>query len=318
MNRNSYNQIDSAKVFTWVMLLTQIVSFVLVLFFSVIYQDKETMENSMFYILVASVIAQVCFAFVFIYYNKKNKINPFVACKLKTKVNWVNIIVCMLISIIAVFGLMNFISIFDYIFQKIGFSSNGLNLPLDNFGWFLLNVLLLAVLPALLEELIFRGIIFNGLRQRGFWFASIISTFMFAFMHLSIYQFVYPLIMGMVFCFVVEKTGSTLYSIIVHFCNNFIVILISYISNITGKSIEIAINSFLKIAVFVLIAIISVIIILLLTKILKNKNSNPSQVYNFNLEIKDMHKQNIENKTLNISLFLGIGIWLFYVISTLL
>lgn len=231
--KKEYNLFDSTRVFLWALFIPQLVAFAVV-FIVLMFNKSANLSNSIAYLIVGSLLAQVCFAGVYYAFNKKKKIDFISASKLNFKLNRKNVIFCLVISIICVLGLFNAISVFDVIFEKLGFIYRGASLPINNFGWFLLNVVLLGILPAIFEELIFRGIIFNGLRRKGFWFACIASSLLFSLVHLSIWQCVYPFIMGIILAFVVEKTGSTVYSIIVHFCNNFIVLLISYISEVRG------------------------------------------------------------------------------------
>ena len=182
------------------------------------------------------------------------------------------------------------------------------------------NVVFLAALPAIFEEFIFRGIIFNGLRSKGFWFASIISAVMFAVMHLSIEQFVFPIIMGVVFTLILEKTGSLVYTILTHFCNNFIVVLISYISNFTGRDIAtFNTNSVLGALVALAIAIVAGIIIWLIVKYLLKPTTQTKQTEIILEPNKTIQNTNVLQKNfLLISLLSGIILWLVVVVGSLL
>lgn len=67
------------------------------------------------------------------------------------------------------------------------------------------------------EEFTFRGVIFGGLRKRGFVFAAaVVSGLFFGLMHLNLNQFSYALLLGVIFCLLVEATGSIFGSIIAH------------------------------------------------------------------------------------------------------
>ena len=87
-----------------------------------------------------------------------------------------------------------------------------------------LTMLLAAVFPALLEELLFRGAILQYLRPYGSGFAVLVSGVLFALCHSSAAQFFPALVMGLCLgCFAV-RSGSLLPGMIFHFAYNSAVI----------------------------------------------------------------------------------------------
>lgn len=84
-----------------------------------------------------------------------------------------------------------------------------------------LSVINFSLVPALTEELIFRGIILNSVRPYGKVFAIFSSAFLFGLVHGNLEQFVFAFITGMFFSYVTLLTKSILPSIIIHFLNNF-------------------------------------------------------------------------------------------------
>ena len=97
-----------------------------------------------------------------------------------------------------------------------GLSEEMMDLP------FLLNVLFVAVMPAILEELVFRGVFYGGFRQLGFWKAALGSALFFGLMHGNLNQFTYTFVLGIVLCFSIEAVGSIRASMTIHFGINFI------------------------------------------------------------------------------------------------
>lgn len=87
-------------------------------------------------------------------------------------------------------------------------------------NWFVVNVIMIALMPAIFEELAFRGMLFNGLKKNGIFAAIIISGCAFGVYHMNINQFMYAAIMGIVFAFINEASGSILGSMIIHFVFN--------------------------------------------------------------------------------------------------
>lgn len=93
---------------------------------------------------------------------------------------------------------------------------------------FLLNVLLVAVLPAFAEEFLHRGLLLQGTKHMGFYKAIIISSICFGLIHFNIGQVVYAIVLGLImgFCSVVAK--NIWVPIIMHFMNNFIAIYLEF------------------------------------------------------------------------------------------
>ena len=84
-----------------------------------------------------------------------------------------------------------------------------------------LNILFLAVIPAISEEFVFRGVFFHGYRSHGFWKAALVSGLIFGLMHLNFNQFSYGFALGVIFAAVVEASGSIYASMVIHFLINF-------------------------------------------------------------------------------------------------
>lgn len=271
-----YNVKGSNKAILFAMFLPQIISIVFITILSAFYSDLKELQNSLVYMFSMMLVAQIAFAIIIGFFACKNKINVWKSIKTENKKLTIkNVAVCVVISIVAVFGLFYFVSLFNKLFGLIGFVPSTAGLPNNTFGWFLVNVLISATLPAVLEELVFRGIVFGGLKKHGFWFACLISSFAFMFVHLSLGSVVYPIIMGIVFCLINKKTGSILYSMIVHFCNNFIVLLVEYLSNVLGKSILPDINLWWQYLLAILVAVVAIVVIwCIIKKWLTNKNSD--------------------------------------------
>ncbi len=86
---------------------------------------------------------------------------------------------------------------------------------------FIVNILLIAVLPAVLEELAYRGMFFYGLRSYGVFAAAVVSGFLFGVNHMNINQFAYAFVLGTVFALMDEASDSIYASMIMHFTFNF-------------------------------------------------------------------------------------------------
>ena len=80
--------------------------------------------------------------------------------------------------------------------------------------------LVVAITPAICEEVLFRGFILSGLRRLGAVPAIGISALLFGIAHASIYRLLPTVFLGIIFGLIVWRTGSLLSSIVAHALNN--------------------------------------------------------------------------------------------------
>lgn len=124
----------------------------------------------------------------------------------------------LLIAIIAGYSA----SFIEYIFSLVGLELKTVNAPVSNsIMEFLLNSLATAVVPAVTEELMFRGVILNSLNKYNRFAAILISALLFAIFHGNIPQFIFTLALGVYWGFVFSKTKSLGLCMLMHFAVNF-------------------------------------------------------------------------------------------------
>lgn len=96
---------------------------------------------------------------------------------------------------------------------------------------FIIQLLLMAFLPTIAEEFVFRGLFYHSYRKNGILGAAILSGVIFGAIHLNINQFCYACVMGMVFALMVEITGSMFSSMLAHFAvNSYSIIMLKLVS----------------------------------------------------------------------------------------
>ncbi len=85
-------------------------------------------------------------------------------------------------------------------------------------------VLLLSLLPGILEEVAFRGVLLSGLRKqmRRTWMAVAVSALVFGVFHVSLFRIIPTGFLGVVLALVVLRTGSIFPAMLWHFLNNFL------------------------------------------------------------------------------------------------
>jgi membrane protease YdiL (CAAX protease family) len=239
--RSIYTKKDAGNIFLFALLFPPLVlaTFMFIVLPLAFLFTQSTSENFIdVTIPIFSLLsAQLGMFLVYLIYNKLNAFDYKKASKLSFKLHWQNILIAVAIGFVVLFGFNQLIGVIDELLVKIvKITPSDLPLPLNNIGWLIANIFLLAAAPAISEELVFRGVIFNGLRQYGKKTAVIVSALLFALIHSSIEQTVYPILFGLILAYIVLKTNNVIYAMIAHFINNAIVIVLNYLVNINSIS----------------------------------------------------------------------------------
>ena len=122
-------------------------------------------------------------------------------------------------------------------------------LNVTTFGGLIINILLMALLPAVAEELTFRGVLqqlitaenkkvskFQGFKvpHLAIWCSAIL----FSAIHMQFYGFVPRMLMGALFGYMLAWTGSLWVPILMHFTNNAMAVLLYFVATHEGWDIE--------------------------------------------------------------------------------
>lgn len=102
-------------------------------------------------------------------------------------------------------------------------------LQADNLGGLLLNIGLMALLPALSEELTFRGTLQQTLAEvqkptTAIW----VTAFIFSAVHMQFYGFIPRMLMGAMFGYIFVWSGCLWIPIVMHLVNNSLAVLFYY------------------------------------------------------------------------------------------
>ncbi|OKL36146.1 CPBP family intramembrane glutamic endopeptidase [Domibacillus mangrovi] len=96
--------------------------------------------------------------------------------------------------------------------------------------WVPLTMLSVALFGPILEEIVFRKILFGSLYERfPFFFAALISAFVFSIAHRELEHFLLYAAMGFTFAFLYVKTKKLIVPIVAHVSMNSIVVLMQYV-----------------------------------------------------------------------------------------
>ena len=184
-------------------------------------------DTSVGYLLQASYM-NIAFVIVFILYYKRIKKQDLIAKPNENTVKYV--VKCVVLGVATLFLLSGVLNYFQLFVEKLGFTSSQLPYKLDSPTDYLISLISLAVIPAVCEELVFRGVIVNSLKHKGQLFAIIFSSIMFSLFHFSPSQLIYPICFGLILAIVYLRTNNILFPILLHFINNALTLSIQYFS----------------------------------------------------------------------------------------
>ena len=129
-------------------------------------------------------------------------------------------------------------AIISMLFSLFGSTPQGGNIEMDySLGSFFLNILTVAVIPALFEEFAFRGVFMGLLKKRFSVSASIIiSAAAFGLIHGNFAQMPFAFLMGLILGYLYAASGSLWVPMLVHFLNNSYSVVLDHISNSLGTA----------------------------------------------------------------------------------
>ncbi|MBE5735004.1 MAG: CPBP family intramembrane metalloprotease [Clostridiales bacterium] len=281
MKNNSYNiksqysMLDSYKTYFNMFLFQILVSFIFTIIISVTGIANTEFSKSPDYTYVTCLLSPAVFALLFFWQNRGKQYNIRQAIGLNKKIKIKYILFAILIGVICITFFSNISNLFDTLLELIGFNpDDNINVRTDNIGFLFLNILMLGLLPAIFEDLIFRGIIFTGLKsENSTRFAVIVSALLFAIMHGSLQQTFYQFIIGIILALVMNFTGNIIYPIITHLTNNAIVLISHYFTMQSGGMV-VPNWSFTNIFVATLLSILGVLLLYIIFRYIAKANVN--------------------------------------------
>ena len=238
MKRKEYELEDVGFAFVFMVLGYLVLSLLFSQVLSIIANSNNqafgAIASSNVVIWLNAFLTELVYLLVFIIYSKFKKVDLKSASNLDKQFTAKKSVslsfTTILLALVVFFASLNFINLISDLLSRRLSEPRG-TLPISNFFEFVMTTITFAVLPAVCEELLFRGLIFNGLKNKFNVSLSVIfSALIFALIHFSIFQTVYQFLIGIVLALLVHFTGSILFSMLFHFVNNFTIVLISYIT----------------------------------------------------------------------------------------
>ena len=169
--------------------------------------------NEYFVLILVSQLLLVIPSIAYLTINRLNVVKVIRFNKIKMS----NVILIIVFSYL-ITPLMNFINAISMMFVQNDTTDVMKNIIDNNGLW--LSLFLVAFIPCVLEETVYRGIFYNEYSKVSPLKGILLSGFLFGIIHGNLNQFSYAFAMGIVFALLIEATNSILATMIVHFFIN--------------------------------------------------------------------------------------------------
>ena len=243
-----------------------------------------TLDGMSVYSWCGYAIMQIGFIATVFVFSAVRKIDVVGVAKLKGKLNVLQIAVLPFIAIATILVFLPLANAWTAFLDVIGYHGPGVSMPnFSNVGFYFLALFVLAIMPAIGEELFMRGMVFPGLATRNVWFGALMSGLFFSLMHANPVQTVHQFGLGVVLALVVALSGSVWAGVIVHFFNNFISItLTAYLPQVDEIYVKLGYYNWLTGAASVLVGLVLLVCLLYLfyrAGAMRKRGSFVSNVY---------------------------------------
>ncbi len=116
-----------------------------------------------------------------------------------------------------------------------------------------------SFLPAFTEEFFFRGVIYGSLKKFGKVVAVVVSSILFSLIHGNLVQIPFAFIVGLILGFITAEADSIWPAVVVHFLNNFMSGVITYVGIFFGEEIQ-NLAFMLYMLIFIALGLICIVI----------------------------------------------------------
>lgn len=145
------------------------------------------------------------------------------------KVNPLQILIAFLLAIVS----QPIIGLIDVAMQNVIGTGGQMQIPMGQSYGIWVSLFVIALTPAICEEVFMRGAVLSGHRNVKLWKAAILNGVLFGLFHNNFGQLFYATAFGIILTFVVVLTNSIYPSIVMHFIMNGLSVLMDFYPNST-------------------------------------------------------------------------------------
>ena len=181
-------------------------------------------NNPDWYLYLSYALTPVALLLAAVWYFFRTKKSVTQAVK-KQKCHWKYYLIAVVLQV-GLFSLATLNTLFATALEKLGYTQAEVSIPsLNGFG--LVGVIfVVALLPAIFEEIIFRGIVLDGAYAYGTAGAVLLCGGLFALYHQNPVQTIYQFLWGAAFALMAIRAGSVFPTMLAHFINNAAIIIL--------------------------------------------------------------------------------------------
>lgn len=276
---------DGSANFIISLVLMFLVQFVFIVLLMMAKIDYDSFTSAFIGTCIICLVNETGFILAPLAYSKIKDNNCFKDMGFKFNLNIVVILLCVLIALATISFSAPLANWFVDFIIKTGFDSSVLaSMEIKSVGDMVLGLIFLSLVPAVVEEILFRGVIARSFKSKGIFFAIFMSAFLFAIMHGSPIQLVHQFVLGVICCLVYFITRQIYAPIIIHFTNNAVSIIGSYILYKQGQT-EASTDVLTSVILIIIGAIALVGLMYLLIRYYSNKNENVKSASSFKAKL---------------------------------
>lgn len=188
--------------------------------------DPNYLDQVMDYpwvIILTTVLPQIALLLFAVIFCKIRRVDFFSALQINSKPKITILAVIPVLALFLIISNLPLLAAAEDIFRRVGYSFPDISFDkMLSSPWGVIGVVLsVCLMPALFEELIFRGLILQGLASKFKpFFAIFLSSLAFSLMHMSPAQTIHQFLLGMALGYIVLATKSIWSGTLLHFFNN--------------------------------------------------------------------------------------------------
>ena len=198
----------------------------IVVFIGQVIMSLLTTPNTFGYFALAYAFPLLALFITLLVYDKKNKSRKLFRFETKNLKIYAPLSIVIALSLFFGLGFVN--GVIVNFLSKLGVTVSTTELTVNDAGEYIYFVIVVAIFPALFEELFFRKLLIDNFIGAGKLFAVLFSGVLFALYHVSLAQLVYQLVYGAVLGLLYIKSKNILPCVIAHFTNNFLILTFTF------------------------------------------------------------------------------------------
>lgn len=191
--------------------------------------NEQALSSFAFNMAAVALTQLLCILPISLVYLKSTKRDLATTLRLKKGIDLVQVVLLAGISLGCIYVANPLNDLFMLLLETLGYTPSAMTFSITSLPQVMIALPLVAILPAICEELLFRGVVLRGYERYSPAAAVIMSALLFGFMHSSLEQLVATTIIGIILAIVVMVTDSLWASIVIHFINNAFALIYNFI-----------------------------------------------------------------------------------------